>query len=109
MSHHPPPGLFPGAVLGQAGRGSLASCHRTLSWDKLGDDVVDLESAVVRRGAAVNDLNDEDAGVVADVRVVRAAHDGEAEARAAPLQSSHNPTEIISSTFKGKEKKANFV
>ena len=40
----------------------------------------------MRRGAAVNDLGDEDAGVVADVRVVRAARDGEAEARAAPLQ-----------------------
>ena len=46
----------------------------------VGDDVVDLESAVVRRGAAVNDLEegDEDAGVVADVWVVRAARDGEA-------------------------------
>ena len=40
----------------------------------------------MRRGAAVNDLGDEDAGVVADVRVVRAARDGEAEAGAAPLQ-----------------------
>ena len=45
----------------------------------VGDDVVDLESAVVRRGAAVNDLEegDEDAGVVADVWVVRATRDGE--------------------------------
>ena len=46
----------------------------------MGDDVVDLESAVVRRGAAVNDLEegDEDAGVVGDVWVIRAARDGEA-------------------------------
>ena len=33
MSHHPPPRLLPGAgaaVLGQAGRGSLAGPHGTL-------------------------------------------------------------------------------
>ena len=33
MSHHPPPGLLPGAgaaVLGQAGGGSLAARHWTL-------------------------------------------------------------------------------
>ena len=34
VSHHPPPGLLPGAdtgaVLGQAGRGSLAGSHRIL-------------------------------------------------------------------------------
>ena len=40
----------------------------------------------MRRGAAVNDLGEEDAGFVADVRVVHAARYGEAEAHAAPLQ-----------------------
>lgn len=50
------------------------------------DGVVDAEAAVCRRRPTSYQLGDVDGGIVADVRVVGAARDAEAQAGAAPLQ-----------------------
>lgn len=51
-------------------------------------DVIHLESPVRSGGSARYQLGDVDGGVVADVGVICAACDGEAETCAAPLQSN---------------------
>ena len=47
------------------------------------DDVVDAETPVNVGGAALNDFRDENAGVVADVRVVSASRYAEAQSSGA--------------------------
>ena len=51
------------------------------------DDVVDAETPIDVSGAALNDFRNENAGVVADVRVVSTSRYAEAQSRGSSFQS----------------------